>query len=50
LICDDLHVITKRIYRKPDGPLRVSDDSSMGRLRRLVAWQIKPISPDRLTT
>jgi beta-fructofuranosidase len=50
LICDDLHVITTRNYRKPDGPLRVSGDSSMGRLRRLVAWQVKPISPDRLTT
>jgi beta-fructofuranosidase len=50
LICDDLHVITTRIYRKPDGPLRVSGDSSIGRLRRLVAWQVKAISPDRLTT
>jgi beta-fructofuranosidase len=50
LICDDRHVITERLYRKPDGPLRVSGDSSMGRLRRLIAWQVKPISPDRLTT
>jgi hypothetical protein len=50
LICDDLHVVTTRIYRKPDGPLRVSGDSSIGSLRRLVAWQVKPISSDRLTS
>jgi beta-fructofuranosidase len=50
LICDDLHVITTRIYRRPDGPLRLSGDSSIGSLRRLGAWQVKPISPDRLTT
>ena len=50
LICDDLHVITTRIYRRPDGPLRISGDSSIGRLRRLVAWQVKPISSDRLTS
>jgi beta-fructofuranosidase len=48
LICDDLHAITTRIYRKPDGPLRVSPDSSIAHLQ-FVAWQLKAISPDRLT-
>ena len=49
LICDDLHAITARIYRKPDGPLRLSHDSSIAHLQRIVAWQLKAISPDRLT-
>jgi beta-fructofuranosidase len=50
LICDDLHVISSRIYRKPDGPLQISPDSSIAQLQQLIVWQLKPISPDRLTT
>ena len=29
LICDNQHAITTRIYRKPDGPLRISPESSL---------------------
>jgi hypothetical protein len=49
LICDDLQAITTRIYRKPDGPLHISADSAIAHFRQLAAWQLKPISPDRLT-
>jgi hypothetical protein len=40
--------LTKRIYRIPSGPLRLK----LGRkaeLASLDAWQITPISKDRLT-
>jgi beta-fructofuranosidase len=50
LICDDRHAITSRIYRKPDGPLGVAAESTLPRFIQLQAWQLKPISPDRLTT
>jgi beta-fructofuranosidase len=49
LICDDRHAITTRIYRKPDGPLRVAAESSLTRFIQLNAWQVRPISKDRLT-
>jgi beta-fructofuranosidase len=50
LICDDRHAITSRIYRKPDGPLRVAAESTLARFIQLEAWQVRPISGDRLTT
>ncbi len=51
LICDRQHVLTTRIYRKPDGPLRVHvSDNDLLALSSLQAWQLRPISPDRLTT
>jgi hypothetical protein len=50
LICDDRHAITSRIYRKPDGPLRVATESTLARFIQLEAWQVRPISGDRLTT
>ena len=50
LICDDRHAITSRIYRKPDGPLRVAAESTLARFIQLEAWQMRPISGDRLTT
>jgi beta-fructofuranosidase len=50
LICDDRHAITSRIYRKPDGPLRVAAESSLARFIQLETWQMRPISKDRLTT
>jgi len=51
LICDRKHVITTRIYRQPDGPLRITlGDSDLSQLTSLQAWQLRPISTDRLTT
>jgi beta-fructofuranosidase len=46
--CDHEHALTSRIYRKPDGPLhlQVSDSAA---LLSLQAWQLRPISPNRLT-
>jgi beta-fructofuranosidase len=51
LFCNDLHVLTSRIYRKPNGPLRVQvSDSEPSALLTLEAWQLRPISRDRLTS
>jgi beta-fructofuranosidase len=50
LICDDRHAITSRIYRKPEGALRVAAESTLARFIQLEAWQIRAISGDRLTT
>jgi beta-fructofuranosidase len=48
---NDLHVVTSRIYRKPDGPLRIQmNDSDLSALKELEAWQLRPISADRLTS
>lgn len=49
--CNDLHVVTSRIYRKPQGPLRVQiPQTDLAKLRTLEAWQLRGISADRLTT
>ncbi len=50
LICDNQHAITTRIYRKPDGPLRISPESSLTHFDELSVWQLRAISSDRLTT
>jgi beta-fructofuranosidase len=51
LICNGKHAFTTRIYRKPDGPLRISvSDSNLAQLDGLEAWQLRPISSDRLTS
>lgn len=50
LICDNQHAITTRIYRQPAGPLKVTSDPSEKNLYQLTAWQLQPISPNRLTT
>ena len=51
LICGRQHALTTRIYRKPDGPLRLRvSDNLLLALNSLEAWQLRPISPDRLTT
>jgi beta-fructofuranosidase len=48
--CNNLHVLTSRIYRKPNGPLRAQmSDSDFPALLTLEAWQLRSISPDRLT-
>jgi beta-fructofuranosidase len=49
-ICNGKHAVTTRIYRKPDGPLRVRvSDKDRLAVAWLEAWQLRPISPDRLT-
>jgi sucrose-6-phosphate hydrolase SacC (GH32 family) len=49
--CNNLHVLTSRIYRKPNGPLRAQiSDSAFPALLTLEAWQLRSISPDRLTS
>jgi beta-fructofuranosidase len=51
LICNRRHALTTRIYRKPDGPLHVRvSDNDLPALISFQAWQLRPISPDRLTT
>lgn len=51
LICDGRHALTTRIYRKPDGPLRMEiTDSDLAQLRSLQAWPLRPISSNRLTS
>jgi beta-fructofuranosidase len=51
LICDRQYVLTTRLYRKPDGPLRIRvSDADLPALTSFQAWQLRPISPDRLTT
>lgn len=51
LICNRKHAITTRIYRQPDGPLRiVLGDSGLAQTTSLQAWQLRAISNDRLTT
>jgi beta-fructofuranosidase len=48
---NDLHVLTTRIYRKPDGALRLNlSDNALSNLKDFAVWQLRPISPDRLTT
>jgi len=49
--CNRRFVLTTRIYRKPDGPLRmVMKEADVRRLHRFEAWQLQAISKDRLTT
>jgi len=49
--CNQMHVLTSRIYRKSDGVLRVKiSDPDLQSLEVLEVWQLRPISRDRLTT
>ncbi|HLZ11253.1 MAG TPA: glycoside hydrolase family 32 protein [Candidatus Acidoferrum sp.] len=51
LICDARHAFTTRVYRKPEGPLRISLGLADSRsLDYLSGSQIQPISNDRLTS
>jgi beta-fructofuranosidase len=50
LICNNRHAITSRIYRKPDGPLHISTESTFPEIHELNMWQLRPISNNRLTT
>jgi beta-fructofuranosidase len=50
-IYDRKYAMTTRIYRKPEGALRlVLDDSDLAELTSLEAWQLRPISSNRLTS
>ena len=51
LICNEQNAVTSRIYRLPKGPLRFrTNDDIFTSANRFEAWQLKPISRDRLTT
>jgi beta-fructofuranosidase len=50
LICNNRHAITSRVYRKPDGPLRISPESTLPRIYELNVWQLRAVSNNRLTT
>jgi beta-fructofuranosidase len=52
LIVNRRHAMTTRIYHKPDGPLYVSlgDQHTASAMTTVKAWQLQPISSDRLTT
>jgi hypothetical protein len=50
LLCNDRHAVTSRVYRKPDGPLRISPESSFSQIQEMKAWQLRAISNNRLTT
>jgi len=51
LICNEEHAITTRIYRLPYGPLLFRTDANLfTSANRFEAWQLKPISKDRLTS
>lgn len=49
IFVDDLSAITARMYKIPSGPLRLKLDGD-ARVMSLAAWQIKPISGNRLTS
>src|SRR5262249_14635413 len=51
LICNARHALTTRINRKPDGPLGMAIRDFEGvNVEGLEIWQLRPISPDRLTS
>jgi len=51
LIFNNQHVFTARIYRTPDGPLKISvANSDLPKLESYKFWTLHPISGDRLTT
>ena len=50
LICDNLHAVTIRIYRMPDGLLRLAaTDGDLKSISSVEAWQLRAITADRLT-
>jgi beta-fructofuranosidase len=51
LIVRHRQALTTRIYRPPQGPLSIRlTAESLASILDLTAWQLKPISPNRLTT
>jgi hypothetical protein len=51
VLCDREHAFTARIYREANGPLRFrTNDDTLSSASGFGAWQLKPISKDRLTT
>jgi beta-fructofuranosidase len=49
LIVNQRHAITTRIYRQPEGPLRINV-STLPKFSAFEAHQLHPVSPNRLTT
>lgn len=47
IFANETSALTARVYRKLAGPMRLSLEGN-AELKSLDAWQIKPISPDRL--
>jgi len=51
LIFDNQHVFTARVYRKPEGSLKISvANSDIAKFESYKFWTLYPISGDRLTT
>jgi beta-fructofuranosidase len=51
LLCARTHAFTVRVYRQPNGPLRFRPtEDPLRAFSYLQAWQLRPISSDRLTT
>ena len=51
LICNDKHAVTSRIYRKPNGALKIgAGPAPSTQIDGLSVWQLGAISKDRLTT
>ncbi len=51
LLCDRKHAFTMRVYRQTNGPLRFrSSEDLKTSFYALQAWQLQPISANRLTT
>jgi beta-fructofuranosidase len=49
--CNDLHVLTSRMYRQPNGALRVQlGEANLSAVGYMEGWQLRAISGDRLTT
>ncbi len=49
-ILDNSIVLTTRLYRLPDSPLRISLKGEDHAIASLAIWPLRPISPNRLTT
>ncbi len=51
LLIDHEHALTTRIYRQPQGPFSIrATAEDLASILDLTAWQLKPISRDRLTS
>jgi beta-fructofuranosidase len=49
--CNGRHVLTSRMYRQPDGPIHLEiANENLAALHSMEAWQLRPISKNRLTT
>ncbi len=49
VICDQKRAITARIYKTPEGPLHLAGTDAR-EVTDFAAWELRPISPNRLTS